>query len=63
VAEAAGVTPAETVLAWHVARGVVPIPSTTSADHAVSNLAAARCRLEDRAMDRLDGLFDPRFER
>ena len=63
VAGEAGVSPAEALLAWHVARGVVPIPSTTSADHAVSNLAAARHRLDDRAMDRLDGLADPGFER
>jgi alcohol dehydrogenase (NADP+) len=63
VAATAGRTPAEVLLAWHVARGVVPIPSTTSPDHAVSNLAAARCRLAERAMDRLDDLADAGFER
>ncbi|MFC7228709.1 aldo/keto reductase [Salinirubellus salinus] len=63
VADTAGVTPAQAVLAWNVARGVVPIPSTTSVDHAVSNLAAARCRLDDRAVNRLDDLETPGVER
>jgi diketogulonate reductase-like aldo/keto reductase/predicted dehydrogenase len=63
VADDAGVTAAEALLAWHVTRGVVPIPSTTRADHAVSNLAAARCRLGEEEMDRLDALADPGFER
>ncbi|WP_170830546.1 aldo/keto reductase [Halogranum gelatinilyticum] len=63
VAADAGVTPSEAVLAWDVGRGVVPIPSTTEREHAVSNLAAARCRLDDKAMARLDGLADPEFER
>ncbi|MEF8840387.1 MAG: aldo/keto reductase [Haloarculaceae archaeon] len=63
VASDAGATPAEVVLAWNVRRGVVPIPSTTAPHHAVSNLAAARCRLDADAMARLDGLADPEFER
>ena len=63
VADDTGMTPAEALLAWHIGRGVVPIPSTTSVDHAVSNLAAARCRLDAGAMDRLDALADPEFER
>jgi diketogulonate reductase-like aldo/keto reductase/predicted dehydrogenase len=63
VAEDAGVTAPEALLAWHVTRGVVPIPSTTSADHAVSNLAAARCRPDEDAMNRLDALETPGFER
>ena len=63
VADNAGVTTAEALLAWHVTRGVVPIPSTTRADHAVSNLAAARYRLDEEEMDRLDALADPGFER
>jgi alcohol dehydrogenase (NADP+) len=63
VAEAAGVSPAEAVLAWNVGRGVVPIPSSTDPDHVVSNIGAARIRLPAAAMSRLDGLADPRFER
>jgi alcohol dehydrogenase (NADP+) len=63
VADAAGVTPAEAVLAWNVQRGVVPIPSSVDPDHVVANLAAARVRLSERGLDRLDGLADPEFER
>jgi alcohol dehydrogenase (NADP+) len=51
------------VLAWNVARGVVPIPSSTDPGHVVSNLAAARLRLPDGALARLDDLADPGFER
>jgi diketogulonate reductase-like aldo/keto reductase/predicted dehydrogenase len=63
VAADAGVTPAQVVLAWHVTSGVVPIPSSTSREHAVENLASARHRLDADAMARLDDLADPAFER
>jgi len=63
VAKTAGMTPAEILLAWHIERDVVPIPSTSAATHAVSNLAAARCRLDTAMMERLDQLADPGFER
>ena len=63
VADEAGTTPAEAVLAWNVRRGVVPIPSTADPEHAVSNLAATRHRLDADAMARLDELADPGFER
>lgn len=63
VAADAGVTPAQAVLAWNVARGVVPIPSSTSREHAVENLASARHRLDADALARLDDLADPAFER
>jgi alcohol dehydrogenase (NADP+) len=63
VAESAGVSPAQAVLAWNVARGVVPVPSSTDPDHVVENLAAARVRLGEDALARLDGLRDPDFRR
>ena len=63
VAADAGVTPAQAVLAWNVTRGVVPIPSSTSREHAVANLASARHRLDADALARLDDLADPAFER
>ncbi|MEF8856455.1 MAG: aldo/keto reductase, partial [Haloplanus sp.] len=58
-----GVSPAGAVLAWNVDRGVVPIPSSTDADHVVANLAAAGHPLPDGARDRLAALEDPEFER
>ena len=63
VADDAGATPAEAILAWNVQRGVVPIPSSTDPEHVVSNLAAARLRLSDAALGRLNDLVDPEFER
>jgi alcohol dehydrogenase (NADP+) len=58
-----GLSPAEVVIAWNVTRGVVPIPSSTTRSHIVSNLAAAAERLPPEACDRIDRLRDPNFER
>lgn len=63
IAEARGVDPAAVALAWHVGRGVVPIPSSNDPDHVVSNLAAARLRLTDAERERITTLEDPGFER
>lgn len=69
VADAHGISPAQTVLAWHVARETVAIPKASSLEHQVSNLAAGSVRLDDAeveaitALGRTDGrLFgaDPR---
>ena len=69
VAAAHEITPAQTVLAWHVARGTVSIPKASSLEHQLSNLAAAEVVLDDAevaaitALGRADGrLFgaDPR---
>ncbi|MCK2036936.1 aldo/keto reductase [Microbacterium sp. SSW1-49] len=69
IASAHDITPAQTVLAWHVARGTVSIPKASSLEHQVSNLAAAEVVLDDAevaaitALGRADGrLFgaDPR---
>ncbi|AZH24014.1 aldo/keto reductase [Haloplanus aerogenes] len=62
-ADEMGVSPAAAVLAWHVERGVVPIPSSTDPDHVVENLAAASHRLPDEGRERLAALEDPEFER
>ncbi|MFK3679009.1 aldo/keto reductase [Microbacterium sp. NPDC090218] len=65
VAAAHGITPAQTVLAWHVARGTVSIPKASSLEHQASNLAAADVVLDEAevaaitALGRADGrLFD-----
>lgn len=69
VAAAHDITPAQTVLAWHVARGTVSIPKASSLEHQVSNLASAEVVLDEAevaaitALGRADGrLFgaDPR---
>ena len=65
VANAHGITPAQAVIAWHVARGTVSIPKASSLAHQQANLAAALVTLDPAevaaitALGRPDGrLFD-----
>lgn len=46
-AAAHGITPAQAVLAWHAARGVIAIPKASSLEHQQANLAAASVQLSD----------------
>ncbi|ATG53476.1 oxidoreductase [Brachybacterium ginsengisoli] len=57
VAEAHGVSPAQAVLAWHLASGIVTIPKSVTPSRIVENLAAAEIELtadEVAAIDALD---------
>ncbi|MFA1611677.1 aldo/keto reductase [Halobellus rubicundus] len=63
VADAHEASPAAAALAFHVDRGVVPIPASNDPDHVVDNLAAARLRLTEADRERLATLADPGFER
>ncbi|WP_137682822.1 aldo/keto reductase [Haloarcula mannanilytica] len=63
IGETHGLSPAQVVLAWNVAQGVVPIPSSTTRAHVVANLAAAAERLSDADCRRIEALQDPSFER
>lgn len=56
VAAAHGITPAQAVLAWHVARGTVAIPKASSLEHQAANLAAATVRLEPAEVEAITGL-------
>lgn len=65
VAAAHGISAAQAVLAWHVARGTVAIPKASSLEHQRANLAAASVVLDAAeiesitALGRADGrLFD-----
>jgi pyridoxine 4-dehydrogenase len=51
-------TPSQVALAWllHTSPVVLPIPGTTSVEHLTENLGAARLRLSDEDMARLDAL-------
>ncbi len=51
-------TPSQVALAWllHTSPVVLPIPGTKSLEHLVENLGAARLRLSDADMARLDAL-------
>lgn len=61
IAEAHGATPAQVVIAWHLAEGFVVIPKSVTPERIVSNLAAAELELtaeeveQIRGLDRADG--------
>ena len=57
IAATHGITPAQTVLAWHLAHGFVTIPKSVTPSRIVENLAAAQVELsadEVAAIDALD---------
>lgn len=56
IAAAHAITPAQTVLAWHVARGIVAIPKASSPEHQRSNLAAATIALAQAEVDAITAL-------
>ena len=59
VAAAHGVTAAQAVLAWHMARGVVPIPKSSSARRQAENLAAAAIILDPAEVETISSLGRP----
>lgn len=63
IADEHGVSPAGIVVAWNVNRGVVPIPSSNDPAHIVSNLAAARSRIDPEDQARIETLPDPASSR
>jgi diketogulonate reductase-like aldo/keto reductase/predicted dehydrogenase len=63
IAAERGLSPAAVVVAWNVTEGVVPIPSSTTEQHLVSNLRAASVRLTEAERARIATLADPEFER
>ena len=61
IARAHDITPTQAILAWHVARGVVPLPKSADAERQRENLAAAEVVLSPQevtaitALGRTDG--------
>ncbi|MDZ7704875.1 MAG: aldo/keto reductase, partial [Trueperaceae bacterium] len=56
IAEKHGCTPAQVVLAWNLAQGIVPIPSSTSRAHLSANLDVFGVELDDDDRERMGGL-------
>jgi pyridoxine 4-dehydrogenase len=58
IAQELDAAPSQVALAWllHTSPVVLPIPGTTSVEHLTENLGAARLRLSDEDMARLDAL-------
>ncbi|RJQ80333.1 aldo/keto reductase [Pseudonocardiaceae bacterium YIM PH 21723] len=59
VAAEHGITPAQAVLAWHVAVGAIPLPRSASAERQRENLAATEIRLRPADVDRITALGRP----
>lgn len=56
IAEAHGATPAQVVLAWHLARGIVAIPKSVTPSRIVENLASVDLQLSEDELARIDDL-------
>lgn len=56
IAGAHDATPAQVIVAWHVAHGYVVIPKSTHQERIVANAAGARVRLTDDEVAQVDGL-------
>jgi len=56
VAERAGATPAQVILAWHLARGRVVLPKSVTPSRIAENIAAVDVRLSDTDLAALDAL-------
>lgn len=59
VAQAHDISPAQAVIAWHVARGTVPIPKASSAEHQQANLDAVSVVLESAEVEAITALGRP----
>jgi len=59
IAATHGITPVQTVLAWHATRGSLAIPKAAQAEHQAANLAAAAVRLSDAEVNAITALGRP----
>ncbi|MEV4814077.1 aldo/keto reductase [Micromonospora avicenniae] len=59
IAAAHGVTPAQTILAWHVARQVIPLPKAASSQRQQENLDIFGIKLTDAEVDAITALGRP----
>lgn len=59
IAQDRGVSPGQVVLAWGMARGVIPIPKATSEQRQLENLAAITLELTGEEVSALSGLSRP----
>lgn len=59
IAEAHGVTPVQAILAWHVARGVVPLPKSGDPERQRENLASTELALSEAEVSAITALGRP----
>ena len=63
IADAHNVSTAQVVLRWNLQHGVVPIPSSTNADHVHANARVFGFALDAAEMATIDALHQPDFDR
>ena len=59
IAERVGATPAQVIIAWHLAKGLSVIPKAADLDHLESNWRAQDVRLSDADVAGIDAMDDP----
>ncbi|MEU4399635.1 aldo/keto reductase [Micromonospora orduensis] len=59
IASAHGITPAQAILAWHVARQVIPLPKAASPQRQVENLDVFGITLTDAEVEAITALGRP----
>lgn len=59
IAAAHGISPVQAILAWHVARGAVPIPKSADPGRQAENLRAADVRLSAEEVAEITALGRP----
>ena len=59
IATARGVSPAQVVLAWHIAHGIVALPKSVTPSRIVENLEAAEIELTAEEVAAIDALDRP----
>ena len=59
IAERVGATPAQVIIAWHLAKGLSVIPKAADLDHLESNWRAQEVRLSDADVAAIDAMDDP----
>lgn len=59
IAEVHGASPAQVVLAWHMARGVVPIPKSATPERQIANLGALDITLSTGEVEAISALGSP----
>lgn len=56
IAQAHDATPAQVVIAWHLAHGIIVFPKSVTPERIKSNFAATEVKLSDEEIARIDGL-------
>ncbi|MEG8038953.1 aldo/keto reductase [Sphingomonas sp. LR60] len=59
IADEAGATPAQVIIAWHLAKGLSVIPKAGDLEHLASNWGAQKVQFSDEQIAAIDAMDDP----